>query len=149
MLLASLLGGGGGHAASAALLVLLLGLVVLLLGLAGLCLPFLQQQQKEVPSQHLLSTCTSSHHLLPLIAHLLLVLAQLPPHFSSLLGNFCDGDSGVLRLDSFTAGVQPHHVGAHRPLGGASIFLLSLHQAQQICKCKQQSLLFKKIKKTI
>lgn len=50
VLTASLLGDGGGcGAAAAALFVLLLGLVVLLLGLAGLHLPFLQQE--KVPSR--------------------------------------------------------------------------------------------------
>lgn len=52
VLTASLLGDGGGcgAAAAAALFVLLLGLVIVLLGLAGLHLPFLRQQEK-VPSR--------------------------------------------------------------------------------------------------
>lgn len=53
VLTASLLGDGGGCGAApaaAALFVLLLGLVVLLLGLAGLHVPFLRQQEK-VPSR--------------------------------------------------------------------------------------------------
>lgn len=53
--------------------------------------------------------------------HLLLVFAQLSPHLSGLLGYLGDGDAGVLRLDSLSAGVEPKHVGAHRPLGTAAV----------------------------
>lgn len=67
--------------------------------------------------------------MLPLLPpNLLLVFAQLSPHFSGLLRYLCDGDAGVLRLDSLTARVEPQHVGTHRPLGAAAIFLLLLLQ---------------------
>lgn len=58
--------------------------------------------------------------------HLLVVFAQLSPHLSGLLGYLCDGDARVLRLDALAARVEPQHVGAHRPLGAAFVFLLFL-----------------------
>ena len=58
--------------------------------------------------------------------HLLILFAQLSPHLSGLLGDLCDGDARVLRLDALAAGVQPQHVGTHWPLGAAGIFLLLL-----------------------
>lgn len=65
------------------------------------------------------------------MSHLLLVFVQLSPHLSGLLGYLCDGDAGVLRLDALAAGVQPQHVGAHRPLGASFVLLLLLLRHKQ------------------
>lgn len=58
--------------------------------------------------------------------HLLLIFAQLSPHLSCLLRDLCDGDAGVVRLDSLTAGVEPKHIRTHWSLGSPSILLLLL-----------------------
>lgn len=65
-------------------------------------------------------------HSLTSSSYLFFILVQLSPHLSGLLGDLCDGDSRVLRLDSLATRVQPEHVGTHRPLGTAGIFLLLL-----------------------
>lgn len=84
--------------------------------------------------------------LLVLLLHLLLIFAQLPPHLSGLLGDFCDRDARILRLDALTARVQPEHVGAHWPLGTTGIFLLLLlrlkkrKEKQQVNVCSLYTL---------
>lgn len=70
--------------------------------------------------------------------HLLLVFAQLSPHLSGLPGDVGDGDAGVLCLDPLSAGVEPQHVGAHRPLRTAAVLLLLLlGESKQLYRLKE------------
>lgn len=58
--------------------------------------------------------------------NLFAAFVDLFPHLSCFLGDFSNRDSGILRLDAFSARVQPQHVGTHWPLRGSGVLHLFL-----------------------